>query len=372
MLKTLGKYKDVARVAIPALLAISIVEVVNIQMYLSAPLAQGGALVLFLWVTLQMIPGFLFGYISDKHFRKATLIICQILGLVGGLILWVFGFETWVFILIALTFNPIPVARAALLDHFPKHSTVKLVSITFFAQYFPWVMYSYIAGIEFSSVLKFVLFVLALNTLLTIFLFKGDVAKPEEAQPKSEGKIQLFRKNLPLTFTLVAFIFAEAAFYLLWAFLENDPNGHKILSVTNMGTILGIGIAMLYTKVHHMSIITLFYSVGAAATFIAFTHCFSSSIACFDNLTSSMSFYCIIGGMYLPFVTDGVIKMLGAKHRALGSAFIELGSTVAVFFAPVLNILYQQNSYNILLTIVIFLFLAAFFQKVVEKRIVFR
>ena len=365
MLKALKEYKNIASLAIPSLIAICIVEIVNIQVYLSGPVADGGTSMLFLWITLQMIPGFLFGYISDQQFRKASLIICQLLGLVGGLILYIFGFEFWVIVLIALSFNPIPVARAALLDHFPQHSTVKLVAITFLAQYFPWIFYAKIAALGYKTVIFWVLGILAANIILTVFLFKKDSEKKEVLDIRH--KMQLFRKNSPLICTIFAFTLAEAAFYLLWAYLEYNPQGQTWFSTSNLATVIGISIAMLYTRLPHISIITLFYSIGAAATLMALVHSFSSPSLSEANLLTSMTFYCIIGGLYLPFVTDGVIKMLGNRRRAIGSAIIELGDTVAVFFAPLLNLLFQQSPLNISLAIFAFFAIATILQKSAER-----
>ena len=55
-----------------------------------------------------------------------------------------------------------------------------------------------------------------------------------------------------------------------------------------------------------------------------------------------MQYYSIIGGLYLPFVTDTVIKILGPRRRAFGSAMIEFGDTIASFSAPVLNIIFKE------------------------------
>lgn len=365
MQESVKKYKNVVCLAIPSLIAIIIAEIVNIQVFISGPLAKKGEVMLFLWITLQMIPGFIFGYLSDLNFRKATLIVCQLLGLAGGLILWIFGFELWVLVLIALTFNPLPVARAAFLDHFPQHSTVKLVALTFVAQYLPWAFYAYIAKLHYQTTVAFVLYILALNIILTVFLFKKD--NKEYKTEDTKHKIELFKNNSRLIRTLLAFTFAEAAFYLLWAYLENNPTGEVGLSTISLGTTIGVCIAMLYTRLPHISIITLFYSIGAVSALLAFYRCTSSTISCDDELLASMSYYCIIGGLYLPFVTDAVIKMLGSKRRALGSAMIELGDTIAVFFAPILNIFFHQNSTNILLTISIFFLIAALYQKSTEK-----
>lgn len=367
MSRYLNKYKNVVCQAIPSLLAICIVELVNVEVYLFGPVSQNASM-LFIWIALQLIPGFVFGYISDCNFRKATLIVCQLLGLLGGLTLLIFGFESWVLILIALTFNPLPVARAALLDHFPQHSTVKLVAITFLAQFLPWTFFGSLANYPHRLIIYIILGLLGTNTLLTAFLFKGDTEQPKRKVEVHKPRLVL--KNKTLIYSLTAFIFAEATFYLFWAFLEYNPDGHVWITITNYSTVLGIGIAMLYTRLPHISIITLLYSIGAGIAIIALAHCTIVPSFCSSGLINAMSTYAIIGGLYLPFVTDGVIRMVGPRHRAFGSATFEFGDTIASFVAPLLNIFFIGNTHVILITVVILYLLATIFQRKAENTIV--
>ena len=58
--------------------------------------------------------------------------------------------QPWVLILIAIIFNPTPVARAALLDAFPNYSTLKIVATTFFVIYFPWMFFNELSTIDFN------------------------------------------------------------------------------------------------------------------------------------------------------------------------------------------------------------------------------
>ncbi len=360
------KYQDILRQAIPALLAISIVEIVNIEVVLSGAITKENSM-LFVWMILKLIPTFLFSYISDLHFRKETLIICQLLGIVGGLFLSVFGFESWVLILIAMTFNPIPVARAALLDHFPRYSTVKLVSFTFLAQYIPWALYTYIEKFDYGSVVHFIVVLLALNTILTIFLFKKDPVKNElEVKEKKNTSVM---KNKNVMNSLIAFTLAEITFFVFEAYLGYIPDGHSWLSITSFATLIGLGIAVLYTRLPHISIITLFYGIGAGMTAIACFHCFLFKSSCNNNILSSMSFYSVIGGLYLPFVTDAVIRMKGSKHRAFGSALVESADTIASFVAPLLIFLFRYDALVISIFTVLTYVVATVFQWNVEKKV---
>lgn len=366
MRRHLSNYAGIIRLAIPSLISIILVELVSIEFYLNGPVKENSSY-LVLWITLQLIPGFFFGYISDLNFRKATLVICQLLGIVGGLILSLFGFELWVLVLIGLTFNPLPIARAALLDHFPHHSTVKLVAITFLAQYIPWAFYGYLTNTPYTTVIYWIIGVMTLNAIGTLFLFPKDQAK-KHVDISATQKLHIIGNNPALIFSVLAFIFAEAAFYLVWAFYEYDPSGHIWLSLSTMSTIAGICLATLYTRLPHISIISLFYSIGAAITLMAFFHCCFAPSTCDNSLETSVGFYAIIGGLYLPFVTDAVIKMLGPSRRAIGSATIEFGDTIACFIAPILNV-FNLGSFRLLSVIVMLFGIATILQKTGENRL---
>lgn len=93
VLRQLKKYQHLISLSIPALLAIIAVESVNVLMYAHGPLAQNIDF-LPVWLILQAGSGFGFAYVSDKHFRKRTLIVTQILGVLGGAILYFIGLDT--------------------------------------------------------------------------------------------------------------------------------------------------------------------------------------------------------------------------------------------------------------------------------------
>ena len=56
-----------------------------------------------------------------------------------------------------------------------------------------------------------------------------------------------------------------------------------------------------------------------------------------------MSHYAVVGGMYLPFVTDAVIKMVGSRNKGIGSALIEGGDTLAILIATIFSSVFAST-----------------------------
>jgi MFS family permease len=355
----------VLSLAIPTLMAITLAELVNAEIYLHGPVKEGTSMFIG-WNILQTIPAFLFGYISDRNYRKQALIASQALGVVGGSILYFFGAQLWVLILIALLFNPMSVARAALLDNFPHYSTLKLVAVTFIAQYFPWLFFNQIQKIMFGQLILFTLIMLLLNLILTVILFKD---KRELIHPKIriDYSIDFIKNDKRIVYTLLAFVLSEITFYLTWVYIEYSHDNAVWLDLTTSGTIIGILIVMLYNKLPHMSIVTLLYSVGFGTSLVAILTCALSVFNCEISLLSAMSHYSVIGGMYLPFVTDAVIKMFGNRNKAMGAAMIEFGDAIAVLIAPTLYVLFNPIPSTILWMILILYIIATTMQKMAEK-----
>lgn len=365
MLNFFSRRANIIAHAIPSLLAIAILDVVNVQVFLHGPVSKSGAM-LIAWLTLQLFPALIFAYLSDRYSRKKILIFSQLLGLCGGIILSLYGFEIWVLVLVGLTFNPQPVARAALLDNFPNYSRLKLIAITFLAQYSPWAFFSFLSHIEYTVVVHWLLIGLGINIIFTFFFFRD----PLHAQDKIislKKAIRMSGKSSVIYSMLIAFVFAEITFYVLWNFLEYDHIRQSALAVSTYGTLLGIAVAMLYVRLPHISIITLFYSIGAVLMFITLMRCFQNSSNCLDSLIVSMNHYSIIGGLYLPFITDAIINMVGSKYKAVGSASVELCSTLAAYLGAMSNLIIRHNTIALLGIIVIMYVLASLIQRRAEK-----
>ena len=342
--------------AFPSVVAIMLVEVVNILMFGQGPI-EGNIFYLLVWLVMQSAAGFFFGYLSDFKIRKNVLVLSQVLGFVGGLILFFFELKIWVIVLIALIFNPLPVARAALLDNFKKVSPTRIIGLSFFAQFLPWVFFSFINQFHYQKAVVWVLLALAINIFLTIFMFKDSF----DEGTTHHSKRHLFNSKLLLV--MLAFILSETTFYTVWDYLEYAPQIRSWVSVTTFGTLFGIVIAMIYPRLPHIAIISLCYFLGAATTLDAIYEGGGSFQTGAVLLVSSIGVYAKVGGLYLPFVADLVIEHVGPKHRAFGSALIEFCGTIATLVAALINICFKMSPIALLWVLTFFYLTAGLAQR---------
>ena len=262
----LSKLWRVISLAFPCLFAIVLLELISIEILLHGPIA-GDSWMFILWNGLQMIPALAFGYLSDRTNRKNILICSQLIGLAGGIVLYIFGATPWVLIFIAMTFNPVHVARAALLDVFPRFSTLKLVAITFLALNLPWMFFKEFSAINYNFLVLMTLVLLGINSLFTYWFFQD---RQEFIHPKVHIKKSIdLRTDKRILYTLFAFMCSETTFYLIWIYIEYSEGIAIWLDITTFATLIGILIAMLYNRLPHMSIITLFYSIGMGLMLVA-------------------------------------------------------------------------------------------------------
>lgn len=320
---------SVISVSIPSLLTIALLEVTRAEMNILNPLSKSNILVL--WNALQLIPAFVFAYISDRNHRKKALLATLVLGFIGGMILSFVGPKLWVWILIALTFNPLPIARAVLLDHFPRYSSLKIISVTFLAQSIPWMFYQQIGKIAFEKVTLLITF----GTLISIVLVKNlfsNARKSPEHEETIVGKIP--RSKIILT--IMPFLLAQLSMYAGWTYLEQSNYDYSWIDISNFPMFLGILITLFYSKLPHMATITFFYTIGFGIYLLAFLICITGTYDCAIGFISMLSQSAILVGLYLPFVTEAIINMVGRKNKAIGSALIELSNAFALALGSLL------------------------------------
>lgn len=351
--------------AIPSLVAISILELINIEANYVGTTYNNNQLFIILNF-LQLIPAFTFAYISDKHYRKKVLIISQFFGFLGISTLFIIGIKLWILIAIALTFNPIPVARAALLDNFSHHSSLKIVAITFLAQYFPWIFYNQIVSFPINKLYGITLILLFANIVLTKLIFKDRTDTLHTTTSITTSKF-INKINKRMIFTIVSFMFAGMSLYLVWIYLQYTGNNFIWFDFTNLGIFIGVASALVYSVLPHMTIITLFYAVGLCMYLVTFIADMATPLKCEQCLLNTFSHYSIVVGMYVIFVTEAVIKMFGSRNKAIGAAVIELTNSIAMVISSMIFIFAKPDATAIITMTIPFFLAAVLLQKRAEK-----
>ena len=79
----------------------------------------------------------------------------------------------------------------------------------------------------------------------------------------------MLKSDSRIKFTLIAFICSEITFFMTWNYIEDTTGVIVWLDITTFATLIGILIAIFYNRLPHMSIITLFYSIGIGLTLVA-------------------------------------------------------------------------------------------------------
>lgn len=377
-------YQDLFKHAIPCIIAILISGIIDVEVSLNHPL--GGIIDTLIsepslqltikrisWYFIQLIPAFIFGILSDHHLRKKTLIYSQIFGVVGSIFLLFYKFDFWIVLFLGLTFNPVSVARAALLDNYQNLSALKVIAITFMAKNLSWLFISVFSKVSFETVLLFVLPVISLNIVLIAICFndkfesKLKLSRFKKLEEKKQKKSIKFHRGA-IFLTLFAFSLSETTFYSFWSFLETSVSLEQWLFIATLGTYLGTSFTLFYRKIPHPSLIAILYLIGAATSAIALIYSVKFGVPYSKSLLFSMIQYCVVGGIYLPFVADVIIQLSGTFRKATGSAIYEVGDMLALFLAGTAAFLILKSPMLILIMNTSLYLSATIIQKVAEKK----
>ena len=355
----------IASHGLPPLLAIVITETVNVEMTAFTPFGHG-EYINFVWQILQGLVGWVFGWFSDKHWRKNILIGAQLLGVFGGSMLIFFGFNPFVMLLVGLTFAPLPVSRAALMDAYPAQSMVKIMAITFFAQWLPWAFYSYLTKIPYVNVMYFVLCALLINSLFTYFSFKEDVnlLKTQSKQREDLPKLSSLSSWRVILFTFIALGLAELTFFQI---ADNLENNNQILQLwwPSIGfmTFLGNFIAMFYRSRPSISILSGCYLIGACFCMGAIFNILIGVQIAATAITMALISYSLIGGMYLPLSYSVVLNRVSPLHKGAACGALDLVELAAALGAAIILQPLKLGDGQTLVVFMTLYLLAAFFQK---------
>lgn len=353
---------------LPAALSILIFEFFSAQMFffMKSDIPYSLEILRFIYI----IPAVFFAYISDKNYRKEVLLISHGLGLIACVFLYVFGLRFWTFCIFSIIFNPISVARAALLDNFPKSSPLKLMAFTFAIQNLTWIVFCVMvdSGLNPEQSIWILGSLLLFNAFLIFFFFKDNKDLFDKAH---HTKHLEFLQSLDIRwiYILIAVTLANITTYLVWGRIEKV--GVELVSwfcLINTSLLLGSLSALLYKRLPHLSIVTLAYVTGACMVLICIFEHFFGVFHHKRTFLNVMSHYFVLTGLYLPLVTDGIISIFGKHRKALGAVTIDFSQSCALIIAAVINPWIDFSFSRISFSVLGLLIIASVIQKICERR----
>jgi hypothetical protein len=349
---------------IPLLFAILIFEFIKVQITYRKPGNSDFLLNLLLFG--QLVPCFLFAYISDKYYRMQALISCHCLGLACGALFYFLGMHTEALILIVLTFTPLSVARASILDNFSHHSYLKLLSLTFFAQQIPWGLFQQIISFPERELIVFTMLLIFINTVLIAVFFKD--SKKDLHWHNVTVREALKRNRAPFIYTGIAFVLASLSMRIGWLYAEVFHMTERGIEVLDLALMVGTVITMCYRRLPHMSTLTFCYSIGFGIGIVVILGQYLNAVNAEHSIFNFISFGSVVEGMAFPFALDALISMFGPKNKAIGSAVTEMGTGIASFLAITALTLRSTYPEWIIHAMAIFFFAAMLLQMKAETK----
>lgn len=362
-----GSLHDLVVHLIPAILVVSLFEIIAIEVYLNTPL-QESKIKFFVWRSAQAIGGFILGYLSDKYCRKKILILTQVLGaLILPLLLWQ-NFAIFPLFLIGFFFNPSPIARAALIDNFPKESKAKLIAITYVAQFIPWCFYLKVKGFTSYEVIMAALITLAINVTISYLFFEDRKDKKSNHKKETSQSVVHTKRRKRALYTLCALFSGQLVFFISDTFFENLTSNAGLFSALGIGSLIGVIVGIFYRKIPHLSLLTFCFGIGILLSVVPLITNYLVPDLNID-LPYQLMLFSNLGGFYLPFVFDVVLSATSASYRGTACGIIDLIIALSSIIGVAIVILLSPTETLILsMTIILFL-ISTVIQKKGEKHV---
>jgi MFS family permease len=358
MISKKKSHKNILSECAPLLLVIFLYELFAIKIHTNINISKN---IYVFWLIAQIIGSISFAYISDKHCRKKTLIVTQIFAIVFLSIFILSGYSAFILILLGLTFNPVPLARAAMIDNFALFSKVKLIAFTLIASYLPWVFYGFLTKIFQEKLMVIIIIFLSVNLLITFLFF-------DDRRDKSHDcNILHIIKWKKISYILIAFFPVQLSFFISAFFLENNIDELNLFSSLAIGIILGAVISTFYKKIPHVSFLTLFYGIGFC---LSFTPIFSIWFfpAGHINIAYQLMVFSTLSGFYIPFLYDVILSAAHSDYRGVACGFIHVFYSAASLSALFLIKTQNPSAIAVLVFSTILFFIAFCIQKFAEHK----
>lgn len=298
---------------------------------------------------------FIASYVSDKYSRKFFLNISLLIAIILFTLIY-FRQDHLVLYLSPLFFST-PIARAALIDNHEHFSVKNLMCIAYITLFTPWCFYSFFS----EDISGLFIFVLLLITLITALIFKNKKIKTSSQNDGIIFKKFTWKKKYQWMPFIIGFTLVQIVFFLIFGKLEQLGNSDKIFDFMGIGLLMG-SFFCFFLQGRHDNLILLSYvfliilTVNSLASYFFWKETFVLKILIGETG--------IIGGIYLPLVTEKVVIMLGKKRRGLGCGLVEFITAFASLIS-LIGVHYFKNNYlKLLITVLALVLIACISQKI--------
>jgi MFS family permease len=362
--------KNVITALLPAFIAIFLGDWLLVFIYKNMG-KESLSIQLFIYTLAEGIMAWILGKSADSWSRKGVLIIIHVLALSCLLFLYFYHHvadEYYYLVIIgSILFIPSPAARAYIIDHYQSNiliykklhlTTTRLIGISWLFQYLPWVFFILLAGLNKPQFILLISFGLMINLILVYFLFQG---KFEEKHKHTSEPSVKFRG---ISNILMAFLLAQSVFFLVFSKTEFIFTNGSLFSLIGIGCMIGTLLSLFYKKIPHLSIITNSYGICFVLSLTGVLALLFTSPN--ENIDLFVKLQIVhlgaLGGFYLPFVFDVVIRKGKSTHRGIMLAYLEIIQLIASLIGIFIVSMFEKN--NVLLFSIppFFYLIALFFQ----------
>jgi MFS family permease len=292
---------------------------------------------------------------SDRYGRKPFLIFCIVIAFTLFLLTYL-GYEFSALLISPLFFST-PIANAALIDNHEHLSVKKLMCFSYISRFTPWSFFANISLEESFPYLNVVLIICLISAFIFIDKFRS------EKHPKSKRKL-ISKKVISL---MAALLCAQIVFWMIVdnITLVNKDDKLKLFTILGLGSLIGT-VLCYFSKERHEDLITFSFTallLLIISSFIIFLY-WGPGVA----WETSLAIVGILGGFYLPVITERTATILGREHRGFATGLVDLTVTIATLLTIPIP---EQNISSIVFAIIliIFAFLAYAIQRYHTKLI---
>lgn len=298
-----------------------------------------------IWIALQIVFSSFFGYISDRNYRKAILVLSLVTSLFSIIFLQYHLF--WITVIINGVFcNVTPIARAAYCNCHPLTNRTKLMTNTFLAQSLPWIV---VLCWDYVIIDKY-LFDISIAVSLSAFagvLFLFNEPSNKILQSSSKELKNLKTKYATSTFIKlsIAFVLLEISYQIMPYFNEahfNIDNLQKSYLFLGIGVTIGCLFHKFIKVSNHQKIMNYIILGGCTLFFLEFLATYFTDKQYFIPLNIYLLF-AFLGGLYWPLIYAIFAEKAKMHEEGLIFGSLESLQSIAEIFPPFIFIWYQQE-----------------------------